>query len=205
MSLLADCCAGSQKRLVTDEAASYSALDRYLATIGGAELGKFDKSSERLVTICLKIMNFKKVSLAKLIKLREKEKSASGAHLTSLRHGYLKKVEEYGEKLVQAKTKQDAFEIGRVFKQEMRMDFDLLKDELKDEAKKVLFSTEMATAAVGLAGALLHPGVGFALGGGLLSGGALYREKVEYRSARNKTLKGHAMSWIYSMKRLQVV
>jgi len=205
MSILADCCAGSQKRLVTDEAASYSALDHYLATIGGAELGKFDKSSERLVTISLRIMNFQNVPLAKLVKLREKERSRRGAHLTVLRHGYLKKVEEYGEKLVQAKTKRDAREIERVFEQEMRKDLDLLQDELKDEAKKVFFSAEMATAAIGLAGALVHPSVGFLLGGKLLCGGALYRKKVEYRSARNKTLKGHAMSWFYSMKRLQVV
>ena len=99
MSLLADCCAGSQKRLVTDEAPSYSALDRYLATIGGAELGQFDKNSERLVTICLRIMNFRNVPLARLVELRDKERVAGGAHLTTLRHGYLKRVEEYGEKL----------------------------------------------------------------------------------------------------------
>jgi hypothetical protein len=66
-------------------------------------------------------------------------------------------------------------------------------------------SAEMATAALGLAGALLHPSVGVVLGGKLLCGGALYRRKVEYRSARNKTLKGHAMSGFYSMKRVQAL
>src|SRR5262249_33679778 len=54
MSILADCCAGVEKRLITDEASSYSALNRYLLTIGGGELGKFDNDSERLVTISLK-------------------------------------------------------------------------------------------------------------------------------------------------------
>jgi hypothetical protein len=205
MSLLADCCAGSQRRLVTDETASYSALDRYLTTIGGAELGKFDEKSDRLVTISLKIMNFKNVSLSHLVDLREKEKSARGAHLTALRHGYLRKVEEFGEKLAQAKTEQDALEVERVFEQEMRKDLDLLKDELKDEAKKVVFSAEMATAAVALAGAVLHPAAAaLAVGGKLLAGGALSKKKVEYRSARNKTLKGHPMSWLYSMKRFPV-
>lgn len=200
MSLLADCCAGAQKRLVTDEAASYSALDRYLATIGGADLGKFDNKSERLVTISLKIMNFKNVPLSWLVRLREKEKTASGAHLTALRHGYLSKIEEYRDKLTQAKTKTDAVEIERVFEQEMHKDFDLLKDELKDEAKKVFFSAEMATAAIALAGAFLEPTTGLAL-----AGGALYRKKVEYKAARNKTLKGHPMSWLYSIKRVQIV
>jgi hypothetical protein len=200
MSILADCCAGTQKRLVTDEAASYSALDRYLATIGGAELGKFDDKSERLVTISLNIMNFKDVSLSRLVDLRQEEKTASGAHLTALRHGYLKKIEEYAEKLSKAKTKHDAVEIDRVFEQEMRKDFDLLEDELKDEAKKVFFSKEMATAAIALGTTFLQPTIGLAV-----AGGALYRKKVEYRAARNKTLKGHPMSWFYSMKRFPIV
>ena len=197
MSLLADCCAGSQKRLITDESASYSALDRYLATIGGADFGKFDDKSEHLVTISLKIMNFKDVSLSRLVRLREKEKSKNGAHLTALRHGYLRKVEESANRLSCAKSRQDATEIERVFEQEMRKDLDLLRDELKDEAKKVFFSAEMATAAISLGTAFFQPLIGL-----VLAGGALYRKKVEYRADRNKTLKGHPMSWLYCMKKL---
>src|SRR5262249_22010082 len=149
-------------------------LDRYLATIGGAELGKFDNRSERLVTISLKTMNFKNVPLSRLIRLREMEKTRSGAHITALRHGYLKKVEEYGDKLAKSKTKRDAIEIERVFEQEMRNDLDLLKDELKDEAKKVFLSKEMATAAICLASTFLQPNTGL-----LVAGGALYRKKIE--------------------------
>jgi hypothetical protein len=33
-----------------------------------------------------------------------------------------------------------------------------------------------------------------------LAAGALYRAKVEYRAARNKTLDKHAMAWLYQMK-----
>jgi hypothetical protein len=120
MSILADCCAGTQKRLVTDETVSYSVLDRYLATIGGAELGRFDDKSERLVTISLKVMDFKDVKLARLVELRQKEKTASGAHLTALRHGYLQKIEEYADRLNQAKSESDVEELKRVFEQEMR-------------------------------------------------------------------------------------
>jgi hypothetical protein len=118
----------------------------------------------------------------------------------SLSSSYLRKVEEYRDKLTQAKTESDVIEIERVFEQEMRKDFDLLQDELKDEAKKVIFSAEMATAAICLGGAFLQPTTALAL-----AGGALYRKKVEYRADRNKTLKGHSMSWLYSIKRLQIV
>jgi hypothetical protein len=200
MSILADCCAGTQKRLITDEGASYAALDRYLATIGGAELGKFDDKSERLVTISQKIMNFKNVPLTRLVQLREKEKTASGAHLTVLRHNYLKKIEEYIVQLSRVKTESDVVEIERIFEQDMKKDYDLLRDELKDEAKKVIFSVEMAAALVGLASSFLCPTIG-----PIVAGGALYRKNVEYRAARNKSLKGHSMSWLYSLKKLQAL
>jgi hypothetical protein len=206
MSILADTCAGTQRRLVTDEMASYSALDRYLATIGGAELGEFDEHSERLVTLTLRIMNFKDVDLLRLVELREKEKTASGAHIKALRHKYLKTIEEYSDKLSQTSNQQDAEEIERVFESEMEKDLNLLKDELKDEAKKVFFSAEMATALIGVAGSffpsLVPPPA--ASVGLMVAGGALYRKKVEYRAARNKALTNHSMSWLYAMKKLPI-
>ncbi|MEB3308862.1 MAG: hypothetical protein VKJ02_01365 [Snowella sp.] len=200
MSILADFCAGTQKRLITDQNASYSALDRYLATIEGAELGKFDHESERLLTISLKMMNFKDVSLSRLVEIREKEKTASGAHIRELRHNYLRRIEDYADKLKESQNEQDTIEIERIFEQEMKSDLNLLQDELKDEAKKVFLSSEMATAVIALAGSFLEPTIGLTV-----AGGALYRKKVEYRASRNKTLKSHPMSWLYSMKKVQVV
>ncbi len=202
MSILADACAGTQRRLVTDEVKSYEALDRYLATIGGAELGEFDTHSERLVTISLKIMNFKHLDIKALINIREKEKTASGAHIRELRHKYLKTIEEFSDKMADVANAGDKEEIERVFENEMKNDLELLRDELKDEAKKVFFSSEMLAAVIGAAGSLVAPvpaSIGLAL-----AGGALYRKNVEYRASRNKTLKGHSMSWLYAMRRLPV-
>ena len=160
MSIMADTCAGNERRLITDETVSYSALDRYLTMIGGGELGQFDDESERLVTISLKIMNLQNVSLSRLIDLRQKESGGNGAHLRALRHNYLGKVEEYSNKIVSAKNERDAEELERIFEQQMQDDFELLKDELKDEAKKVFFSKEMATAAIAVAGSFLEPVTG---------------------------------------------
>jgi len=72
-------------------------------------------------------------------------------------------------------------------------------DELKDEAKKVFFSKEIATAIVAIAGSFVEPVVGIAI-----AGGALYKKKVDYRAARNKTLQGHTMSWLYSTRKFPV-
>jgi hypothetical protein len=199
MSILADCCAGTQKRLITDEAISYSALDRYLMTIGGGNLGEFDNHSDRLVTKSLRIMNLQDVSLGTLVSLREKEETASGTSLRALRHKYLREIEECANSLATAKSESDAEEIERVFEQKLKDDFNLLKDELKDEAKKVIFSKEMATAIVGCALSVVEP-----ISGLLVAGGALYRKKVEYRSARNAALRAHSMSWLYSAKKVQI-
>ena len=197
MSLMADTCAGSERRLITDEIVSYSALDRYLTTIGGGELGQFDNESERLVTISLKTMNLQDVSLERLVELRQKESRANGAHLRGLRHNYLERIEEYANKIASTENERDAEELERIFEQEMQDDFELLKDELKDEAKKVFFSKEMATAAIAIAGSFLEPVVGLGI-----AGGALCKKKVDYRTARNKTLQGHPMSWLYSTKKV---
>jgi len=72
-------------------------------------------------------------------------------------------------------------------------------DELKDEAKKVFFSKEIATAIVAIAGSFVEPVVGLAI-----AGGALYKKKVDYRAARNKTLQGHTMPWLYSTRKFLV-
>ncbi|AFZ11703.1 hypothetical protein Cri9333_0784 [Crinalium epipsammum PCC 9333] len=205
MSILANCCAGTQKRLVTDQVSSYSALDRYLVTIGGGELGDFGKKSENsetLVTISLHLMNFKNVSLSRLIELRQKENTTNGAHIRVLRLNYLRKIEEYVNKLSQIKTPQDAEEIRRIFEREMKDDFNLLKDELKDEAQKVVFSSEMATAAISLVGSFLLPIISPTV---LLAGGALYKRKVDYNTNRNKILREHPMSWLYSMNKIQAI
>lgn len=203
MSILADCCAGAQKRLITDEASSYSALNRYLLTIGGGEWGRFDNDSERLVTISLKVMNFKNVKLSRLVEIREKEKSQGGAQLRNLRHGYLRKIEEYADKIAKAKNESDKEEIERIFEQEMKDDFDLLKDELKDEAKKVIISKEMGAAVIALAGTFISPAL--ATLGPLAAGGALWIEKNKYFAARKKVLKAHSTSWLYSMRRLPLL
>lgn len=166
-------------------------------------MGRFDSDSERLVTISLKVLNFKDVKLARLVEIREKEKSRGGAQLRNLRHSYLRKIEEYADKIAKAENLRDKVEIERIFEQEMKDDFDLLKDELKDEAKKVIISKEMGAAVIALAGTFIAPTL--AKLGLLTAGGALWLEKAEYSAARKKVLKAHSTSWLYSMKRLPLL
>src|SRR5262249_38081872 len=101
-----------------NDVASYSALDRFLATIGGAEFGEFDEHSQKLIMMSLKIMDFTGISFTRLVEVREKEKSSGGAHLKVLRHKYLSSIKDYCSKLSNAKTQQEIEEIERLFESE---------------------------------------------------------------------------------------
>jgi hypothetical protein len=200
MSILAECCAGSEKRLITDKASAYSSLERYFATRAGAVSGSHKDSCERLVTLSLRVLDFKHVSLTRILDIRQKENGANGSQYKALRHGYLRKIENHADLLAKATSSSDIDEIERVFQQDIKSDLDMLKDELKDEGCKVVFSAEFAAAVASL---LSVPTTG--LLGYSLAEIALLRKRTEYRSARNKILKNHPMSWLYSLKRIQFI
>ena len=203
LSILADCCGGTQKQLVTDEVDSYAALDRYLKLIGGA--GKLpwwsrERAHDRLVTMSIELADVSGVSLSSLRKIRERE--SAEPRLRTMRHNYAAKIDSYITRLSkEARSAGDVREIGRTFQREVSDDIALLREELKDEGKKVIFSKEvMGAAALVLAGTFVEPTTT-----SLLAAGALYKAKVDYKAARNKTLDKHPMSWLYEMRRVKVV
>lgn len=200
LSIIADCCAGDTKQLVTDEVDSYVALDRYLKLVGGAKPEKKRTADyERLVTLSLNVLDVSAVNLASLVALRESE--GKRPELRAMRHAYVRKLDTYVERLrKEARSSRDVTEIERTFEQEIADDVQLLRDELKTEGKKVIFSKEFGAAAIALAGTFIEP-----MTGSLFAAGALYKAKVEYRAARNRTLDKHALSWLYEMRRLRAI
>lgn len=199
MSILADCCAGSQKQLITDEVKSYSALNKYLTNIAGGDYRAENKDIEqydRLATISLKTVNVDELDIKRLISAREREKKGDYV-LRSFRHNYLKSLEDCVNRITKdARTEEDKKEIERYFEQETERDLKELKDELKIEAKKTLLSTEILFTVQLAAGLIVNPVITSAIGIG-----ALLKKKVEYKETRNKTLKNHNMSWLYLTQR----
>jgi hypothetical protein len=118
-----------------------------------------------------------------------------------MHHNYAGKLESYITRLAgDARSLRDVAEIEREFTLDVDNDIATLKEELKDECKKVIFSKElMGAAAITVAGAFVQPAVA-----SVLAAGALYRSKVEYRAARNRTLERHAMPWLYEMRRFKI-
>lgn len=198
MSILAECCAGTQKRTVTDEIDSYAALTRYITAAHDGQYGVVSEEYERLVTISLKVIDVNGIDIQRLIDLRAREITKNDYFLRNLRHKYLKAIDLYVKRLTQeAQHEGDKIEIERLFEQEMGDDLSELNERLGSEVKKVIFSNVFTTALISMAGLAPEP---ITLAGGLLGVGALIGQKVMYSAARKKTLKDHAMSWLYTAK-----
>jgi hypothetical protein len=200
LSILADCCGGTTKQLVTDETDSYVALDRYLKLIGGSRPFRRwsrERAHERLVTLSIEIADVSGVSLRALTAMRERE--SVQPRLRTMRHSYAQKIDSYIKRLSsEARSARDVEEIERLFKKEVSDDIGLLRAELKDEGQKVLFSKEMVgAAAIVAAGVFIEPSAA------ILAAAPLYRAKVDYRAVRNRTLERHSMSWLFEMRRLK--
>jgi hypothetical protein len=200
MAMMADQCAGSTRQLVTDEVASYATLNRYLKLIGGAAAPADNrKDFDRLATLAVEALNLSRVNISALVELRSKE--ASKPSLRAMRHAYVEKLSSYIERLSsEARNKHDVKEIERQFKQDVTDDIQLLKEELKTEAKNVVMSKEFCTAVVAAAGTFLAPPNPLSPAGAMFSAAALGQTATKYRAARNKALSSHSMSWLYEVK-----
>lgn len=209
MSILADVCAGSQKQPITDKTEAYSAINRYVTHIGGGDLNKLELTTpqDRLVGISVKLIDPQVLDLNRLIALREREEA--GEHqLRTLRHNFLKKVREHAERVaLEPKHGGDVQELERVYEQEMAADLAALQDELKVEKSKLALTKEIVIGVLALGGTLAGWALGLAdiaqVGGvltlreGITVFSELSKRKIEFNAARNKTLQGHVMSWLY--------
>jgi len=199
MSILADTCAGSLKQLVTDEVDSFVASDKYLKVVGNAysRWGPA-RSHDRLVTLSIETLNVSNISIERLLEVRKREEKNPA--IRKMRHSYTDKLDTCIARLsTEAKSKADIVEIERVFRQEIQDDLNLLKEELKDESSKTVFSKEFGVATLALAGTLVEP-----VTGSILAAGALTKRLFEARSSRRKVLSNHAMAWLYEIERVRV-
>lgn len=207
MSLLADACAGSTKRKLTDKAEAYAWLTKYAtAELGGEYIVGLNASQvapayQRLVTISIKVLNTDDVPISKLIAMRKREASSAGHNYRAFRTKYLAKVNEYVERLCKKDvTQSDAKEIERQFQKDLESDLTNLRKELGVARNKLLLSKEVGIAALAIPGALIHPLAALA-GLSTLGVGALVKTGLEYKAARKKALKDSAMSWLYLSNR----
>lgn len=192
MSILADCCAGSQKRTVTDEVDSCAGLARYLIALHEGSFGQATDEYDRLVALSIKTLNVDEIDLSRLVKLRNQELKGDD-FLTELRENYLTVVDRYVKRLInEAKNKSDIVEIEREYEREISQDISHLAERLRLEAGKALLSKEIAVAVVATAGTTVEP-----ISSSIIAIGSLVKTAMNYRAARREALRSHTMSWLY--------
>lgn len=197
MSILADCCAGSQKRTITDEFRSYSLLNKYLTARNQGEYGSIEAIDgfENLVSISIKTIDHNQLEFQDLLRLRKDEITNKDTFLRDLRHNYLKAVDRYVQRISnEARHKNDVIEIERVFEQEISDDLTKFKKELKIEATKNILSSVVNVTALITAGAFapqfeVAVGIGSIAATGVLTNG--------YIQKRNEIYRNHASAWLY--------
>jgi hypothetical protein len=197
MAILADVCAGKQKRTITDLASAYAGLTRFItkANEGTYSLQKNEALSqyEQLITLSIEAVDVKSIPLKKLINFREKEFKTGGGHYTKLRHNYLNKIDSYVKRLSsEAVHKGDQEEILRQFKSEIEDDLDSLADALETKRHEILFSKETLVAVAASAGAIIEP-----ITAGVIGVGTLTRMGFNYVDGKRKVQREHAMSWLH--------
>ena len=112
------------------------------------EYGVALDAAQHLVTIALRIVDPGQFSLRELIDY-EKEERSGGHFVRSLRHDFLKKIDEYVARIADSATSMtDVKEIESQFQREMRDDLLALKDQLKRKRTDRLLSKEFATGVV---------------------------------------------------------
>ncbi|HYX23624.1 MAG TPA: hypothetical protein VFC23_05680 [Thermoanaerobaculia bacterium] len=207
MSVLADCCAGSTRRRVTDRDAAYATLADLLGSGPEEEFENPGTSPEQLVPISLEIVDASEIDLKSLIQFREREEQQGGHHIRDLRHRYVERIEAYVTTLTTVKGKEsDEGEIKRQFRDDMRDDLAGLRDALGLARNEVLFSKEMITSAIVGVGTLASLAFGplaiagmVTIGGAPVTIGGVLGVKNKYLSSRRSILEKHPMAYLLEL------
>lgn len=207
MSILADQCAGTKIRKVTDRVEAYDWLTTTHASLLEAEqligfdVNKIAPTHDRLITISMKVLDARDIPLSKLIDMRKREAKSGGSDYSLMRRKYLEALDDHIDQVrTEAKSQVDVDEMERAFMEKIKADIDQLRIELKANAKTTLFSKEVGISALITGGSFAVPFAGFAAVG---IGGVipLVKAASDYRGKRREILQKHIMSWLFTAKR----
>lgn len=189
MGLLADVCAGTQRRLITDRPNPKRAVENWLKT-----------EYASLVDTTVAMIDSRKLGLARLIEWRKRR--GQQPDTVKLRQNYRDRLDaQFKLLLEEGKTEADRDEIKRKFELEMKSDLQEIAKQLRFDNWQTLLSTEMrvfAGLAVGTIVALpavapISPAL--AVPAVMAAGCAWHR----LRKTRRDALLAHPMSYLYAV------
>ena len=204
MALLAQESAGTTRHTVTDRAAAYSWLAKYAFerdSVEGAVAGQANAHVAGLHLLSLGALDLESLPLERLIAMREREASSGeGADYRKFRHNYLKRLQQYAQRLAKAALQSDVTTIEREYSEAMKDDVKFLQHALQDQTFAAIVSKETGLAIAGSGATLLTAGVGTVPGGVAAGLGALAAFQ-KFRTGANKVLSEHPMAWMYLASR----
>ena len=188
MNIIADVCAGKTREKVTNYIDAHDACGRVFAAQNGGEVEIKPSSAahKRLVSVSLLGANVNAVSLANLLRLREREKE--DGFLPMLRENYRKFVNEYVTQLKNVTKPQDIANVEDAFKTATANDFRHLNKELRLRAAGVVIGS-VAAGFLSFAGFGADPTLGSALG--------MTASLPVFSLARQSSLEKHKTAWLY--------
>jgi hypothetical protein len=209
MGILAEVCAGTQRRTVTDRPDAYAAYTRATTFVMNGDYefttpsGETSDNTVRLTTIAAKIVDAEHLTLRDLIDLRKREAKEKTFDLRKLRQNFTAKIDEQVKAITSSKTTRDREEIVRKFEMDIEQDLSDLNRELAGQDRRVILTESvllgvaaMATVPMlALGGATsIWPALQPQIGVGLIP--KLVETLFSYREKRLETMNKHAMAWL---------
>ena len=188
MTILAVCCSGDRKRLVTDQSDPYRALAALLADDAPPAQNAEDWHG-RLIALTLSGPDFGDVPLKRLIEIRTQE----GALLKDLRRRFMFEIDSAANDIA-ANADNPNVVRDRIcsFTNLMEDDLTELKRALRRSGASLLLSKEFGFSILAAASAAtLEP-----VSGTLVTVGCLAKGLLEYQDRRRKLLREHPSSWL---------
>ncbi len=208
MSILTDCCAGQTLARVTDRKRAYAALTNLLVD---DSVGNTDRQDhlESVIPLTLSVVKTDEIPLNRLIALRKREMRSGGNELRDLRHRYVKRISEHIKLLEIQQTTGDVKELNRQFKDDMKEDLRILKQELGFAGRESLSSKEIVVTAVGAfsAAVLVKYGIPIDLAGVVTGGGTattiggLFATWNKYSATRRNIMRKYPMAYMFEAAR----
>lgn len=189
MTILAICCGGNRKRLITDQSDPYRALANLLGDDCENETDPVDWHS-KLISLSFAGPDFSKIPLERLTTLRKKE----DALMLETRQNFLKSVDEAARDISKNSDNENVVkEIIFEFTRSMELDLKELKRALRRSATSLILSKEFGFSVITATTAVTVAPVA-----GILTAGTLSKGLMDYQDRRRNLLKSHPSSWLFS-------
>ena len=215
-AILADCCAGETKRRVTDKHDTYCSVAELLCHSGSDTGSTSLEENDVLAHVNLPLIDANAIGLRRLIDFRKRESQETGHSVRDLRHKYLDRIDAHMTAIANTLNKNpaDLEEQNRTFIDDMEDDYRKLCDELRFEAKDVIFSKLLSKdvlcpviAGAAALIALLNPAVaashlaGYAITGTTAAATifGLLGANNKFAKTRKDILAKHPTAYIYEL------